>query len=263
MSDKYVSTLTITESSTGVPTFTPKNTIKLHLGCDKKMFININLNNKRVTSYFNHHIKQLAINSEDITAITVGPKTVLEAYGVNNLVGKKRLIINDTEDKEKILHIGCAENHPVSEGSVRSFIIWDYDYYFEVFGVRYCDKDSQCKDYEYCLCKGGQRDPNWCPRSKKRCLPVSRYIQSRHPYPKNYDYVNTDCLKNNIDKEITPNFITFADLAKRSNSCSVTSYEGDNRLLEGFSVNNKKMKLWFILVIIFIILFIIKKLGSL
>jgi len=256
MSNKYASTFTITESSTGVPELTPKNTIKLHIGCDKNIFININLNNKKVTSYYDYHIKQLAVNGEDITAITIGPKTVLDAYSTVNLMGDKTTIINDTDKEEKILHIGCIEGNPVFNGSVLSFTVWDYDHYLETFGIRYCSHDSECKDAEYCLCKGGQRDPNWCPNTKKRCLPVSRYIQARLPYPKNYDYINIPCLKSNLDQEITPDNMTYVDLAKRSYPCSTTTYEGDNRLLEGFSSKNTNINIFLILAIILYLCYI-------
>lgn len=238
MSNKFISTFFITESTTGIPEKTNKNTIKLHIGCDKKMFVDITLNNKKVSSYFNYHIRQFVQNSKDITAITVGPKTVLEAYYSNNLLGPKKLLINDTEDTEKLLQLKCIEKNPLIEDNINSLTIWDYDYYFENFGVRYCDNDTQCNDHEYCLCKGGQKDPGWCPVTKKRCLPVSRFIRARPPYPLNSDYIHSKCLSNKLSAEGIPEYITYAGVADRGYPCAVVSKEGNNMLLEGFS-NNK------------------------
>jgi hypothetical protein len=127
--------------------------------------------------FFEKHINNLGINPEHITYFGLGPGLVMEAYEGPQIVGRKRTIINNTPNEMKI-NSGAYRGDFYNNGIIRSFVIYKYDFFNAVKHIRFCNKHSQCKDYEYCLCQSGQKDPSYCPKSGRRCMHVSNYLRS-------------------------------------------------------------------------------------
>lgn len=196
-----------------------KGSMRLYLGCDQDRYhIDINLNTYGVDSWDNYRISKLTITPKSITAVQLGPRTVVDLYRGDMFIGNKRTVENPSYSDTKYLEIGCVQDDPFWLGAVRSFKIWDYDYWDRLNGTRYCNSDSECYENEYCLCRNGCQDPAWCKKSKRRCLPVSRYLQCRKPSVAPLTPVKKSCLQDQLAYNLN-SFVPFKEIKDMSNNC--------------------------------------------
>ena len=129
----------------------------------------IDLNTKSVDIWNEHRIKALGIDPKVITSVEVGPKTALIFFSEPEFGGNQHKVINSTPDSKRIYKFGDFLNdHEIWRGNPRSFIIYTWDKYNEIYGTRYCSSDSQCKSSEYCMCPTGATHPSFCVESRKR-----------------------------------------------------------------------------------------------
>lgn len=217
-----------------------ERSVTLHLGCccAKKIHC-IKLNNSLMKEYSTTTLESMNIDPYKISEITLGPKTVIETFQEPLLQGKKRLVANSS-DKNKIIYIGCVQDHLIWEGYVRSFRLWDYDAYMDNQKPTYCNINSECSENEYCLCPTGQSHPEWCPVQGKRCMPKNKYIQSKLPELKDVTIIDSQCLHDELYKQ--GNIITsFDDVRKASMQCSKRR---QIKYIEGFNdISNRTFNL--------------------
>jgi hypothetical protein len=185
-----------------------KHGVKLYFGCGKnRNTMMLKLRDGNVEDWTEYDLNRLTLKTDLITAIEVGPETVLEVFSDPYIYSLKEKMINKHTDKIQRYELGCKVDHGLWAGIMRSFRIWNYAYYRSRFGTRYCNEDSECNDYEYCLCRGGQRKKEWCPKSKKRCVHKSTFLHNKNRQVHLDDFVDLDCLKGKIDdykKKWTP-----------------------------------------------------------
>lgn len=193
-------------------------TVKLKLGCATGVKnVIFKLRKKKVDEWNEPDLNLMSINTDMITSIEVGPKTVLEAYSDPGMYRLRKRIKNGSETGTKKFEIGCFEDHGVWAGIIRSFRIWDYEYYMSIYGTRYCEQDTECREDEYCLCKGGQRKGEWCPESKKRCVHKSKYLHNIDRDVKVGDIVDLDCMRSYLKKKP---MMSYGEMKPLLNKCS-------------------------------------------
>jgi len=234
--------------------------IILYNGCDsQKIPHRISLETKIIDYWAENKINANQISTEDISEVTVGPRTVFEYYESPHFTGQKNRVINASKDKIKQLNVGCLEDHFVFKGKVRSFIIWSYDYYMSLYGTRYCNDDSECQDREMCLCQFGQADPMWCRHTKKRCMASDKFLNEAPVPIRDNDYV--DCNGLLKDLSTCKNAILFGELRKLSiknmkrdpeefDGSIGTYYEG----FEGFQGVSEEQSNYMIITLIMIVI---------
>lgn len=173
-----------------------KHTVRLYFGCgNERNFMTLSLeNDEEVGRWTEYDLNRLTLKTDLITGIRVGPKTVVEVYSDPYLYTLRRKIINDSETRSKHLELGCFEDHSVWAGIIRSLRMVSYEYYKRSSGTRYCESDDQCRDNEYCLCKGGQKDKSWCPSSKRRCMHKSNLSHDRKRTIELSDLIDLNCM---------------------------------------------------------------------
>lgn len=211
-----------------------KGTIRLFLGCCcARHKMDIDLKYDKVVEYYETDLQNMGVDTNVISAVSVGPMTAVELYDGPNLDGKRRLVVNPSENpREKKIEIGCITDHLIWEGAIRSFRIWDYEFYNKEQTPKYCNSDSECQSYEYCLCPGGQRQPEWCPIEKRRCSPVSNYIQSSYPSVTNSNLINKQCISERMRAFDNNPYVSMEDIKNMSFYCL---QDRTNKLVEGFS----------------------------
>ena len=194
--------------------------IRIHIGCDEvRNFFTIKMKSDKVDFWNEYLLLRQTIDPENITGITVGPRTVLQVFSDPYFYRLRRTIKNPSYKQSVHINIGCFKEQQIWRGIVRSFKIWNYHYYDSLFGMRFCQKDSDCYNTEYCLCPGGQRKGEWCPITKKRCLHKSKYLHNKDKeiYPD--DLVDMNCLMYHV-KQYNKPYVNFRDVKRFCEKCS-------------------------------------------
>lgn len=227
-----------------------KNTIRLFLGCGSNRYkADIGLSYRKTDEYHEYDLKRLRIEPQTITGISAGPRTVVEFFTDANLLKNKRTIVNESWTNERMQNFGCVEGQQISSITIRSFRIWSYEYYVATNGIRYCKDSGECENDEYCMCPGGEIQKNWCPKSGKRCMHMSRYMQSNPKRAHFDDIINVHCL---LDKLKNYKYRSFNELHQMASDCLTRQ---DGQVLEGFGANTgAKFPMIHYVVIIFIFL---------
>jgi hypothetical protein len=223
--------------------------IILQVGCGKqiKPYV-IKLETRYKDSWDEKRIKAVPIDPTQIISVLVGPKTVLEYYDTSNFVGSKRRVINSSDKKVKGHKFDCPED-PTWKGFVRSFIVMTYDYYNKVYGTQYCEHDSDCGQYQKCMCSGGHTHPSQCPSEKRRCMHPYGLINESPIALKNTDQVDYTCLNKELASYKQDN-VTYGLLTNAAMKCA------KNPTIEPFSIsyrNDPYVIASFILVIVLLI----------
>jgi len=203
-----------------------KNTVQLHFGCGKdRNHKTLDLNGQKMAEWNEYDLHRLTLKTDLITKITLGPKTVVQIYSDPYLYRLRKRLMNGSSTKGKEFEIGCIEDHGTWAGILRSFRVWDYDYYMSLYGTRYCDTNDECRDGELCLCKGGEMNKDWCPVSKKRCKPKAHFLHNAEREVNKDDLVNIGCMMNQIRKHQRGDemkVLSFRDVTDIANQCSNT-----------------------------------------
>ena len=149
-----------------------RGTFTLLMGCGKtRTTLTMKISDNKVDLWHENRIKNMTIEPENITGVIVGPGLVVELFSDSHFSHLATTLENNTNPKGHKYEIGCYDDHPIWRGLIRSFKVWDYDeYHANGRLVKYCDGDDECAENEMCLCKGGERLKEWCPKDKKRCL---------------------------------------------------------------------------------------------
>jgi len=197
-----------------------------------------------------------APDSYEISGVSVGPRSVIMFFNTSEAgIGEKGKVVNSTFDTVKYYDFGCLEDHTVWKGKVKSFIIMTYDRYLSIYGVRYCDTNRDCRNTEYCLCPGGQEHPSYCFKKGKRCMNKSRFWFEFPFSVVGQDKINTNCLKNQINK-FGGNNLTMDVLKQYAVNCALEK----KAKIEGFSYAQNDA--WFatvsIILVFILILFAVK-----
>jgi len=239
-----------------------KGTVRLYLGCDDDRFYeDVKLIYYSVDDYPEYVIKtKLDIDPKDISAVEVGPRTILELFKDGDLYGEKKVIKNTSYSDKKHVELGCFKDE-IWAGNYRSFRIWTHEYWDSLYGIRHCKKDDECYSTEYCLCPNGYLRGEYC-NGEKICSPKSHFLQSRPLEVRDADLVNIPCLNDLFSKDKN-GFINFRDIRNMSKKClnkKNVVYEVFDPL-NPFGNNGPKFNLNFIImlmVVVFGILFLIK-----
>ncbi|AYV82189.1 MAG: hypothetical protein Homavirus14_5 [Homavirus sp.] len=202
-----------------------KGALRIFLGCCcTRNKADFKLELDHVVEYPENNLQHLEIDTGAISGVSVGPRTVAELYSGPNLDGVRKLLMNPSYTNEKQYQFGCTNNTVNLADAVRSFRVWSYHYYEKVNNYRYCSNDTDCGSKEYCLCPNGQQQESWCPNDKRRCLPVSKHIQTNEPVIHDYDTLNKQCLANQIanlqSSTNSPDTININDIKKMAHSCA-------------------------------------------
>lgn len=235
-----------------------KEYIIIYTGCQEKQNpFKIAMETKSKDEWVENRIQALSIQPQQISSISVGPKTVLEFYSDPNLNGQKYRVINSSTDKMKVYNFGCFEDHQIWRGNVRSFIIMTYDYYNSVYGKRYCSSTNQCHQNEMCLCPGGQEHPSWCEKKKRRCMDQGYFVNEFPITLKKQDMVYTSCLEGKI-KNFGSDKMTYSLLNEFARECAL-----DKKKIEGFSYRDNDA--WFasiMVVVVFLLILMTIKIAN-
>ena len=201
-----------------------KRFVTLYLGCgDERNTVDIEMKKDRIDYWDENRLHKHTINTDMVTGFRVGPKLVMEIYSDPFFYRLRKVLKNPRNDKDVKWDVGCPIDHGVWNGIIRSFKIWDYDYYQSIHGLRYCNRDQQCRDNEYCLCKGGEKKAEWCPVSKQRCLPKAEFLHDAERQVSIDDLVNMDCLKKELNtnkKKWGNQYETFRNIKHMIERCS-------------------------------------------
>lgn len=215
--------------------------------CNNLQTKRIDLMTNNIDEWDSDKIKSYQIDPKTISSFTIGPMTVLEIFYGANFYGQSQFVINDKKDyttSYKVFDCPKVGNWSVAIGS---FKIWTYAHYDSIYGTRYCDKDNECRQNEYCMCQDGKTNGLWCPKSKKRCV-NSKYWYNNAPIPINdEDVINVSCLTGQFDNTN----ISFKDLKTKFRPCMTDKL----KVIEGFEVDNYVSKCLlniFILIILII-----------
>lgn len=224
--------------TTGMPNLM-KHMIKLHFGCNKdRNTMTIHLSNGKYEEWNEYDMHRLTLRTSILTGFGLGPKTVLQTYSDPYLHRLKKLVINDSETETRHWDVGCVEDHGLWDGTVRSFRVWDYHYYDSIYGVRYCNEDNECNENEYCLCLGGQKNPEFCKEQRKRCMPKSHYLHNAERAINIDDLVDMDCMSKEIvqhKQKEGKNLIAFRHMKKMAERCSISGKLG--KFTKGYSLH--------------------------
>jgi hypothetical protein len=194
-----------------------KRTIILYLGCGRRRHqIQIPLNSEYYDEWYEQRLRNWNVEPRDISEIEVGPRTVLELFSSAFMYGDRRVVKNPSFGNFLKYNLGCLEDHSIWKGDIRSFRLWDYDYYQKIHTVQSCTKHNQCKWNEYCLCPNGYARKEWCPKMGRFCLPMSRYLQSKPKDIDENDLVNVPCLNKKISGK---NYRDFRNITREAEKC--------------------------------------------
>ncbi len=233
--------------------------VRLYFGCNnERHHFTLHIRDGRVDGWTETDLAEQTFAADRITALEVAPKTVLQIYSDPYHYRIRETIVNG-EDRSKTWEIGCFEDHNIWAGVIRSFRIWDYDYYDSIYGTRFCKVDQDCYSNEYCLCEGGQKNPEWCTATKQRCLPKSRYWHNGEKEIQLDDLVDIKCLQHKLMASHNK-YGSFRDIKYMCQQCS------GSEIVEGFghsvtkdglnSVFNKRT--YFLLIIFMALLYVYK-----
>lgn len=198
--------------------------VDLYLGCSNdRPTRRIEYNDERIDYWDEKRLHKIGLKTDNISGFKVGPKTVTQIYSDPFFYSLRKTLVNDKKDDELKWDVGCFIDHGVWNGIIRSFKIWDYDYYMSIHGTRYCESDKDCRNYEKCLCRGGQKNPDWCPESKRRCMHKSQFLHDAERKARDSDLVNLECLKKEINdniKEYGNKYEIFNNIKNMVKKCS-------------------------------------------
>lgn len=225
-----------------------KVTIRLYLGCGLlRHSVNIELNAFYVEEFYESRLLVSGVTPTEISGLLVGPRTVVELYSDSNLYERTGIIINKSHHNNKFHDLGCVLNENW-QGYLRSFRIWNYDYYIKVHSIRYCNSDIECNNDEYCLCPNGYQQPAWCPIQKRRCMHKSKYLQSNLPKVGKYDIIDTDCVNYRLNRRYT----SFNEIEKASSNCDLDMrefFDGD------VAIETRNNNLFYIIILVIILIY--------
>lgn len=212
-----------------------KRTITLYLGCGRRRHrITIPLKSNYYDEWYEQRLKYWNIEPKDISAVEIGPRTVVELFSSAFFDTDRRIVKNPSFNQVNKYEIGCLEDHHLWTGYVRSFRLWDYDHYEKIHSLQACSHHSDCLDNEYCLCPNGYARKEWCTGTGRFCFPKSRYLQSK---PKNIvpgDLVNLDCLSNKLGSKKYADYSTIKRESEKCYPVSQSPYHyNDPNLVEG------------------------------
>ena len=194
-----------------------RRSVKLYLGCGNNRYsVLLGVISGTVDEWCAKNLRQIGIPPEKITGMRVGPRTVMQIYNSPNLIGRHWYIINDRYDVDDFVNLECGNCNNC--GKVGSFRIWTYEHYYQINNVRYCRTDCECADNEYCLCPNGSRHISNCPDSKKRCMHISKYRQTKEKDITGADLVDLNCLNKQIEGS-RRGVVRFNDVKRMSENC--------------------------------------------
>lgn len=194
-----------------------KHYIKLHYECEEEKETIIIKLNSNVENWHKARLELLTKRKDKISGITIGPYTVIEGYKDDELREKRKTIVNDTEEEKK-WEIGCEEKE------IKSFRIWKEKRYNMKEKIKYCENDKECKEYEICMCKGGERREEWCRKEKRRCMHRSNLLHESERKMRNKDKINKKCMEEEMRK-IKKDQMEYKDMKRISKKC----YEGEDK----------------------------------
>jgi hypothetical protein len=192
------------------------------------------------------------ITPSQVSGLLVGPRTVLEIFSDGVFYEREALITNKSYCYNKFHDLGCTLDQNW-QGYLGSFRLWNYDYYVKTHRIRYCNSDRCCKSDEYCLCPNGYQQPEWCPISKRRCMPKSKYLQSNYPTVDRYDLIDVDCMSRKTNRS----FMGFNDIVTAAAQCDIERKE----FFDGGEEKSQKTysRLFVLIIVILVALYIYKK----
>ena len=240
-----------------------KEYIMIVRDCDKKPPFRIDLTEgtKESDAWDYSRIKANQIIPYNISAVSVGPRTVFEYYEAIDFSSTPFRVINDTYDQIKVHNFECADNNSW-KGTLKSFIIMTFDHYDKVYGTRHCDSHNECIRNEMCLCPDGHEHPSWCTKNKRRCMSWN-YFVNESPIPiLGGDNIYMDCLADQMKLFSQTNPIKYEIIKQLSTKCALDK----RKSIENFDIMIDSNNNWTKLVLIFmcvILLFTVCKYHNL
>jgi len=176
--------------------------IILYINSDngKQIEKKIALNLKILDYWTEDRLMKNLIDPAKISHVVVGPRTVFQMFESPNFTGNQFKVTNINRDKTMIYRFTDPLDKQLWRSTMKSFIVWTYDYWKSINCIRYCESDNQCGKNEMCLCKNGQSHPSWCPVSKRRCKHAWHFVHES-PIPiKRLDQMNIACVEKELHK---------------------------------------------------------------
>jgi len=91
--------------------------------------------------------------------------------------------------------------------------------------IKYCNNDTECKNYESCMCPGGEKNKEWCINQKRRCMHKSNLLHDAKKELSDVDLIDMKCLSkkmlefNNINNNEN-NLTTFKEIERLARDCA-------------------------------------------
>jgi hypothetical protein len=228
-------------------------TFTLLVGCgDSRSTITIK-NQDDIELWNEHKIRQtLSIDPEDVTGILIGKGLVIELFSDAYFSQLENVLENNTEPKGHKYEIGCILDHQSYKGSIRSFKVWMADeYHTNGRLVKYCDKNDECSENEFCLCPGGEKKKEWCPDKRKRCLNKRLFFHDAKRTTWNPDLINSECMLNLIDTHNNP-WPEYRELKNMAKLCQ----QNPRKPIEGFGEQSDNIMIY---IVLFMIIYFLMK----
>lgn len=201
-----------------------KRFVTLYLGCaDDRNTVDLEMESTKIDYWSEDNLNKTGVKTDLITGFRVGSKMVLEIYSDPFFYRLRKVLKNPRTDVDVKWDLGCKIDHGVWNGIIRSFKVWDYDHYMDIHGIRYCNRDEQCRNNELCLCKGGEKKAEWCPISKQRCMPKGQFLHDAEKKVYDGTLINMNCLKDEINRNIKKwgnDYEIFGEIRNMSKRCS-------------------------------------------
>lgn len=160
----------------------------------------IALKTKILDYWTEDRIKLDQVDPAMINSVVVGPRTVFQMFENPDFTGNEYKVTNSSNNKTMIYRFTSPQNKKLWRSTMRSFIVWTYDYWKSINCIRYCETDNQCGKNEMCLCKNGQSHPSWCPVGKRRCMHQWHFMHES-PIPiEKLDQMDVKCIEKELQK---------------------------------------------------------------
>lgn len=191
-----------------------KRTITVFIGCARsRTRMNIRLGPHKYDEWDERRLKSINVDAKDISKMLIGPSMVVQLYPYAFFQGEPILIENSSSWDAREYNIGCVHDHQLWSGHIRSFRIWDYNYWKEINKPSTCNYHTECGENEYCLCPNGYARGEYCKDTGKVCMPKSMYLQSKPRTPDDTDLVNIDCISDYLGPKRYQQFDNVKDAA--------------------------------------------------
>lgn len=223
-----------------------KGQARVFLGCgNNKSNIVLSVLKGKSNEWDEYGIHKIAMNTDTISGIEVGPNTVVQTFRDPNFHTMVNTLKNESAGPRHF-DFGCVLGHNKWKSMVRAIKVWHFDEWLRVYGVIQCNKDSDCYDYQLCLCKTGERHPSWCPNEKRRCMHRSKLKHEKAKKIRESDLVDMFCVADYMNRR--PFIRSFANIKKVANLCS------GHEILEPFGEVDYSFEWWKLAVLVLVIL---------